>query len=129
MAGDDRKDPSKLDGVAEPKYLAACVQAAPVAFNLQATLEKTRDLAADAARQGAELILFPEAFISAYPRGSSFGATIGARSPEGRELFRRIARTGASTSCVPRACEFPADSDRSAATIFPCLLSKCEFRR
>lgn len=89
MAGDLLKNLSKLDDVAEPKYLAACVQAAPAAFDLRATLEKTRDLAADAARQGAKLILFPEAFISAYPRGSSFGATIGARSSEGRELFRR----------------------------------------
>lgn len=69
-------------------YLAACVQAAPVAFDLQRTLEKTRDLAADAAKTGAKLILFPEAFISAYPRGTSFGAVIGARSSEGREQFR-----------------------------------------
>ncbi len=69
-------------------YVAACVQAAPVAFDLRRTLEKTRDLAADAARTGAKLILFPEAFISAYPRGASFGAVIGARSEEGREQFR-----------------------------------------
>jgi nitrilase len=78
----------QLDRPSEPKYLAACVQAAPVAFDLRATLEKAGDLAADAARQGARLILFPEAFVSAYPRGASFGATIGARSAEGRELFR-----------------------------------------
>jgi len=71
------------------RFLAACVQAAPVAFDLAATLEKTRDLAADAARTGARLILFPEAFISAYPRGTNFGATIGARSDAGRELFQR----------------------------------------
>jgi len=73
----------------EPRYVAACVQAAPVAFDLKATLEKMSDLAADAAREGAKLILFPEAFISAYPRGTNFGANIGARSAEGRELFRR----------------------------------------
>ena len=78
----------QLDRPAEPKYLAACVQASPVAFDLRATLEKAKDFAADAARQGARLILFPEAFVSAYPRGASFGATIGASSAEGRELFR-----------------------------------------
>jgi nitrilase len=69
-------------------YQAACIQAAPVAFDLKRTLEKTRDLAADAARTGAKVLLFPEAFISAYPRGTSFGATIGARSGKGREQFQ-----------------------------------------
>jgi nitrilase len=80
---------SALDSPAEPKYVAACVQAAPIAFDVRATIEKIRDLCADAARQRAKLVLFPEAFISAYPRGASFGATIGARTAEGRELFRR----------------------------------------
>ena len=79
----------QLDGPIEAKYIAACVQAAPVAFDLKKTLEKTKDFAADATRTGAKLVLFPEAFISAYPRGSSFGATIGARTAEGRDLFRR----------------------------------------
>lgn len=69
-------------------YTAACIQAAPVAFDLPRTLEKARDLAADAAKTGAKLILFPEAFVSAYPRGSNFGTIIGARSSEGREQFR-----------------------------------------
>jgi nitrilase len=66
----------------------AVVQAAPVAFDVQRTLEKATDLAADARRQGARLALFPEAFVSAYPRGLGFGATVGARTAEGREQFR-----------------------------------------
>jgi nitrilase len=70
-------------------FLAACVQAAPVAFDLEETLTKARDLAADAIRAGARLIVFPEAFISAYPRGTTFGAVIGSRTDEGREWFRR----------------------------------------
>lgn len=69
-------------------YIAACIQAAPVAFDVARTLEKARDLIADASRQGAKLILFPEAFVSAYPRGANFGAAIGARSMEGREQFK-----------------------------------------
>ena len=68
---------------------AAVVQAAPVAFDREQTLCKVRALASDAARQGAQLVLFPEAFVSAYPRGLSFGAVIGSRSEEGREEFRR----------------------------------------
>jgi nitrilase len=68
---------------------AAVVQAAPVAFDRQRTLEKTRDLAAVAAGKGARLIVFPEAFVSGYPRGVDFGARVGSRTADGRELFRR----------------------------------------
>ena len=49
----------------------AVVQAAPVAFDITRTLQKVGDLAADAAHRGARLTLFPEAFVSAYPRGIS----------------------------------------------------------
>uniref|UniRef100_UPI001B5BDB0A nitrilase-related carbon-nitrogen hydrolase n=1 Tax=Amaricoccus sp. TaxID=1872485 RepID=UPI001B5BDB0A len=73
----------------EPVYVASCVQAAPVAYDVARTLEKVADLTADAARSGASLVVFPEAFVSAYPRGSSFGSVIGARSEQGREEFRR----------------------------------------
>lgn len=67
----------------------AVVQAAPVAFNRQRTLEKVHTLVDEAARMGAQLTLFPEAFVSAYPRGLDFGAVVGARTEEGREDFRR----------------------------------------
>lgn len=69
-------------------FTAAVVQAAPVSFDVARTLDKTADLATDAARAGAALAVFPEAFISAYPRGLDFGAYVGARTPEGREQFR-----------------------------------------
>jgi nitrilase len=67
----------------------AVVQAAPVAFDLAATLDKTERLIAEAASRGAQLALFPEAFISCYPRGLSFGTVVGERSAAGRDLFRR----------------------------------------
>src|SRR5579871_2636822 len=67
----------------------AVVQAAPVAFDRERTLEKVADLAVDAARRGARLAVFPEAFISGYPRGSSFGAVVGSRTAEGRDEYRR----------------------------------------
>ncbi|MFY9530528.1 MAG: nitrilase-related carbon-nitrogen hydrolase [Candidatus Acidiferrales bacterium] len=67
----------------------AVVQAAPVVFDRERTLEKVDALAGEAARKGARLAVFPEAFVSAYPRGLDFGAVVGSRSDEGREDFRR----------------------------------------
>jgi nitrilase len=71
------------------KFTAAVIQAAPVLFDLEKTLEKTADLVNQAAEKGAKLILFPEAYISAYPRGLSFGTVVGNRTAEGRELWLR----------------------------------------
>lgn len=67
----------------------AVVQAASVAFDRERTLEKVRDLAADAAHQKARLVLFPEAFVSGYPKGSTFGAVVGSRSADGRAEYQR----------------------------------------
>jgi nitrilase len=71
------------------RVAAAVVQAAPVAFDVDATVAKVERLTADAATGAAGLVVFPEAFISCYPRGITFGATVGARSAEGRAWFRR----------------------------------------
>lgn len=71
------------------KVKAAVVQAAPVSFDRAATLAKVRELTTSAAAEGARLVVFPEAFVSAYPKGLDFGARIGMRSPEGRNDFRR----------------------------------------
>lgn len=71
------------------RITVAVVQAASVAFDRVRTLEKVHVRARDAARQGAQLVLFPEAFVSGYPRGMNFGAAIGSRSDKGREDYRR----------------------------------------
>lgn len=68
---------------------AAVVQAAPVLMNKKATLEKSVALIDDAAEKGAKIVLFPEAFVPAYPRGLSFGTIIGKRTPEGKRDFQR----------------------------------------
>jgi nitrilase len=67
----------------------AVVQAAPALFNREASVEKACQLVGEAAAQGAQLILFPEAFIPAYPRGLSFGAVVGSRSQAGRLVWQR----------------------------------------
>jgi len=68
---------------------AAVVQAAPVLFDREATVEKALRLVSEAAESGSQLILFPEAFIPAYPRGLSFGTVVGGRKPEGRITWER----------------------------------------
>jgi nitrilase len=67
----------------------AVVQAAPVLFEREATVEKTCRLVGEVTKEGAEFVLFPEAFIPAYPRGLSFGMLVGSRTPEGRKLWQR----------------------------------------
>lgn len=61
----------------------AVVQAAPVLFDKKATLDKTVNLIRKAGEKGANLIVFPEAFIPAYPRGFSYGFVVGSRTMEG----------------------------------------------
>jgi nitrilase len=68
---------------------ATVVQAASVAFDRERTLDRVAELTADAAADRAQLVVFPEAFVSGYPKGADFGAVVGARSREGREWFRR----------------------------------------
>lgn len=67
----------------------AVVQAASVPFDADAATSKAVSLVAEAAAGGAELAVFPEAFIGGYPKGTSFGAVIGVRTEAGREEYRR----------------------------------------
>ena len=68
----------------------AVVQAAPVVFDLEKTLEKAIGLIREAAEKGANIVVFPETFIPGYPRGLTFGFNIGARTMEGRKDFQRF---------------------------------------
>ena len=68
---------------------AAVVQSCSVVFDREATIEKVARLTRDAKAKGAELVVFPEAFVSAYPKGLDFGAAIGSRTAAGRDDFRR----------------------------------------
>ncbi len=67
----------------------AVVQAQPFLFETDKTIEKMWDLLAEIKDESPDMVLFPEAFLPGYPRGLTFGAVVGSRSQEGRELYAR----------------------------------------
>jgi beta-cyano-L-alanine hydratase/nitrilase len=68
---------------------ATVIQASTIFYDTPATLDKAERLLAEAASFGSQLVVFPEAFIGGYPRGSGFGVSIGNRTAKGREDFRK----------------------------------------
>ncbi|MBO7742798.1 carbon-nitrogen hydrolase family protein [Paenibacillus sp. MWE-103] len=71
------------------RVTVAVAQAAPVLFETASALDKAAGLAREAARQGAELLVFPETYLTGYPRGLDFGARIGSRTDAGRRDWER----------------------------------------
>ncbi|RYF75099.1 MAG: hypothetical protein EOO39_07470 [Cytophagaceae bacterium] len=63
------------------------VQATPALFDLKKSVEKTISWIERGAREGCQLLLFPETFIPCYPRGLRFDAVIGRRSDQGRAMW------------------------------------------
>ncbi|WP_202916176.1 carbon-nitrogen hydrolase family protein [Paenibacillus mesophilus] len=63
---------------------AAVVQSAPVLFDKQDAMRQIEKWTMEASVQGAGLVVFPEVFVSGYPRGLRFGTRVGSRSEEGR---------------------------------------------
>jgi nitrilase len=70
---------------------AACVQAEPVVLDRDATLEKLERLTAEAAGEGAELVVFPEAFIPVYPSSTWAKHFAGWADERSKAAFARIA--------------------------------------
>lgn len=72
-----------------PTVRATVVQASTIFYDTPATLDKAERLLAEATSYGSQLVVFPEAFVGGYPRGSAFGLSIGNRTVKGREEFRK----------------------------------------
>ncbi len=69
----------------------ACVQAEPVVLDLDRTLDRLEELAAEAAQNGAGLVVFPETFVPVYPSSRWAKAFAGWQHPGAKETFARIA--------------------------------------
>jgi len=69
------------------KIKVCVVQDSPIFFDKAKTLDKLENLTHQYSNEGSKLIIFPESFIPGYPRGFSFGATIGKRTVEGKHLY------------------------------------------
>ncbi len=60
-----------------------------ILHNPELALEKAEFWLKQARDKGVSLIIFPEAWIGGYPKGSSFDTVVGMRTPEGRAEFAR----------------------------------------
>lgn len=79
-----------------PKRRVAVVQAGTCLFDTPKTLERMKAHCDVAGRQGAELVVFPEAYIGGYPKGLDFGARLGSRSQTGRDDYLRYWKSAIS---------------------------------
>lgn len=120
-----------------PRVIAASVQAAPVYFDTDATVDKVCGLIGEAASAGSDLIVFPEAYVGGYPWGLAFGTAVGGRSDAGRRTWerywrsaidvpgphtRQIAEAAATAGSYAVVGVIERDSTYSAGTLYCTLL-------
>ena len=82
---------------------AAVVQASPTFFDREGATEKVADLTAQAAADGAGLVVFPEAYVGGYPWGLAFGTTVGGRSDAAGALAALLGHGGRGAGSGHRA--------------------------
>jgi nitrilase len=75
----------------ETPVKVACVQAEPVILDRDATVRKLERLTAEAAGEGASLVVFPEAFIPVYPSSAWAKALAGWDDGRAKEAFALMA--------------------------------------
>jgi nitrilase len=69
----------------------ACAQVEPIVLDREATLDKLERVAAEAASQGAKLVVFPETFVPVYPSSRWAKAFAGWHNAGAKETFARLA--------------------------------------
>ena len=86
----------------------ACVQVEPVILDRDRTIDKLAQYTAEAAREGAQLVIFPETFVPAYPSSRWAKALAGWADPRAKEAFARLRR---------ESLEVPGDAERRLGEI------------
>src|SRR6478736_1416175 len=76
----------------ERSVKVACVQVEPVVLDREATLDRLEKVAAEAAKAGAELVVFPETFVPVYPSSVWAKAFAGWAAEGAKETFARLAQ-------------------------------------
>jgi nitrilase len=78
--------------VVERGVKVACVQVEPVILDRTRTLDRLEEVAAEAARNGAELIVFPETFVPVYPSSRWAKAFAGWQNKGAKQTFALLAQ-------------------------------------
>ena len=86
----------------------ACAQVEPVILDRDATIEKLARFTAEAAQNGAQLVVFPETFIPAYPSSRWARALAGWADPRAKEAFALLRR---------ESLEVPSNAERRLGAI------------
>lgn len=69
------------------KIKVGVVQATPALFDIEKTVQIVIDWIEKGAKEGCDLLLFPESFIPCYPRGLDFDSVVGRRTEKSRNQW------------------------------------------
>mgnify|MGYP001029093450 CR=1 FL=1 len=86
-------DGSEMTMTRQDTVTVAAIQLAPTFFDRQGAVDKVCRMTREAAKEGAELVVFPEAYVGGYPWGLAFGTAVGGRSEAGRRVWQQYWET------------------------------------
>jgi nitrilase len=92
----------------QPHVRVACVQVEPVILDRAGTIDRLAEQTRIAAGEGAELVVFPETFVPAYPSSRWAKALAGWADPRAKEAFARLRR---------ESLEVPSEDERRLGEI------------